>query len=127
MPDTELAKIKTTYNIKDKDVVTFKFDSLNCFTSLAEWIKVDNITQETKEELSNYRVKTTPYFIYEEKFVGIEYFYPTDIESITLLQIDKAIFKYDCKGLNPIFIIKLKKGKIIQNKPVGGILIKRQS
>jgi len=58
----------------------------------------------------------------------MEYFYPpSDIESITLLPIDKAISKFGCKGLNPIFILKLKKGKIIQNKPVGGIIIRRQS
>jgi len=127
MPDVEVKKIKTTFQIMDTDVIKFNFDTCNCYTSLVEWIKIRGATRETLEVWSSYKVETNPQFMYDEKFVGMEYFYPSDIESITLLPIDKAISKFGCKGLNPIFILKLKKGKIIQNKPVGGIIIRRQS
>jgi hypothetical protein len=125
MPETEVIKIKTTYNIMDKDVIKFKFDTSSCFTSSAEWIKVNNLTQETKEAWSNYKLKTTPYFMFEGKFVGMEYFNPSDFESITILPTDEAVLKFGCKGLNPIFVIKLQKGKTKQDKPVGGMQIRQ--
>jgi hypothetical protein len=39
---------------------------------------------------------------------------------------DEAISKYGCKGLNPIFLVTLRYGKKIQNKPVGGIKIRQE-
>lgn len=124
MPDIEVVKIKTIYKIKDMDVIKFNFDTCNCYSSLVEWINVGRITRETIEGWRSYRVETTPCFMYEEKLVGVEYFNPEDIESMIPLPKDKAISRFGCKGLNPIFIIKLQKGKTMLNKPVGGIQIR---
>jgi hypothetical protein len=126
MPKSEITKIKTTYKVKDKEVVSFKFTDNRCYASFVEYIVVGEVKKEIKEEWGQYKVETTPFFLFRNKFVDIAYFYPTDIASIKPLPIKEAISKYGCKGLNPIFCITVNKGKDIQSIPVGGIMFKQQ-
>lgn len=123
IPEKDITIIKTTNNIQEKDITIFKFDKDSCNTSSVEWIKVASLNPQSNDPYINYRVKTTPLFICEGKFVNTEYIYPEDIESLKPIPKDEAISKYGCKGLNPIFLVTLRYGKKIQNKPVGGIKI----
>jgi peroxiredoxin len=118
MPEGELTLIKTTYNIQEKDITIFKFNKDSCGVSSVEWIKIPTLN-ESNDPYNKYRAKTNPLFICDGKFVDTEYIYQDDIQSIEHMRIDKAISIYNCKGLNPIFIIKLRFGKFIQSKPVG--------
>lgn len=118
IPESEIANIKTINNIQAKDITTFKFNKDSCFLSEIELIKVPNINAQKNDPYIRFRVKTTPLFILDDKFVNIEYIYQTDIQSIEPLHFDQAISKYGCKGLSAIFNIVLKKGKSVQSKPV---------
>ena len=124
IPESEIATIKTTNNIQENDISIFKFDKDSCYASSVEWIKIANLNPRSDPYL-NYRVKATPLFIYEGKFVSTDYIYPEDLKSMRLIPKDEAISKYGCKGLNAIFLITLHYGKKIQNKPVGIIKIKQ--
>jgi peroxiredoxin len=124
MPESEITIIKTTNNIQGKDITIFKLDKDNCYTSSVEWIKVPNLNQQFNDPYKNYRAKTTPMFICEGKFVDTDYIYQDDIQSLALIPIDNAILTYGCNGLNPIFILKLRYGKIIQSNPVGAKAMK---
>ena len=119
IPESEIANMKSINNIQEKDITIFKFDKDSCNVSSIEWIKLPSLNQQFNDPYRNYRAETTPLFILDGKFVDTEYIYQNDIQSIELLHIDKAISKYGCKGLNPIFILRLQYGKIIQSKPVG--------
>ena len=61
----------------------------------------------------NYRVPTNPLYLYEDKFIGIEYIYPEDIQSIGPIPKDEAISIYGCKGFNPMFKIKLQPESLV--------------
>jgi peroxiredoxin len=119
IPESEIANMKSINNIQEKDITIFKFDKDSCFLSSIEWIKVPNMNAQNNDPYLKYRVKTTPLFILDDKFVDTEYIYQNDIQSIEPLHVDKAISIYGCKGLNPIFILRLQYGKKIQSKPVG--------
>lgn len=124
IPESEIAIIKTTNNIQEKDIAIFKFEKDSCNTLSVEWIKIPTVNPQSNDPYKNYRVKTLPLFICEGKFVSTDYIYPEDIESMRPMPKDEAISKYGCKGLNPIYIVTLRYGKKIQNKPVGIIKIR---
>ena len=69
IPESEIAIIKTTYNIQDKDVTIFKFDKDSCNVSSIEWIKLPSLNQQFNDPYRNYRAETTPLFILDGKFV----------------------------------------------------------
>jgi peroxiredoxin len=119
IPENEITIIKTTNKIQKKDITIFKFDKDSCLSSSIEWIRVPGINARFNDPYGNYRAKTTPLFICDGKFVDTDYIYQDDIQSLAPIPIDKAILTYGCKGLNPIFILKLRYGKIIQSNPVG--------
>jgi hypothetical protein len=121
IPESEIIIIKTINKIQEKDITIFKFDKDSCNASSVEWIKIASLNPQSNDPYRNYRVKTTPLFICEGKFVNTEYIYPEDIESMGPIPKDEAISKYGCKGLNPIFLVNLRYGRKIQDKPVGGI------
>jgi len=116
MPDKEIAKIKTTFHIDEKDVTRFEFDKDSCFVSTVECINVKGMTQEDRESWSEYGVDIPMLFLYEGKLVPKDYFHPSDLKSLTLYSKKEAIKKFGCKGLAPIFVVQLKEGRTIQDK-----------
>jgi len=124
IPESEIANMKSINNIQEKDITIFKFDKDSCYVSSVECIKVESLNPQSNDPYRNYRVKNTPLFICEGKFVSTDYIYPEDIESMGPIPKDEAISKYGCKGLNPIMLVKLRYGRKIQDKPVGIIKIR---
>ena len=127
IPVSEIVKIKTDYQIQDKDIRTFRFTEDNCYASSVEWIKIAGINPRINDPFRNYMVKAAPYYILEGRFIDIDYIYPADLESMSVIPKDEAISKFGCKGLNTILKIQLQPGKKIQSTPVGGIKISQRS
>jgi len=126
MPDSEITKFKKANNILEKDITTFKFSDDSCFAPLVEWIEVTSFKAQLNDPYKNYRVPTTPLYVCEGKFIGIEYIKPEDILSIGIIPKDESVSRYGCKGLNPIFLIKLQSGRTIQSKPTGRLKITQE-
>ncbi len=124
MPKNNVTKIITDYNVLAKNIDMIKIDKDSCNVEEVIWIK-DDIA--AKNEWKVYKVKSDPLFLFEGKFVDMKYFYPIDIKSINLYPVGEAIINFGCKGLNPIFLIELKQGKTIQDKPVGGIVVRSRN
>ena len=119
MPDNEISILKAKYNVQEKDIRIFNFDKDSCFASSIEWIIIPKLNAQINDPYFNFRAKTTPLFICQGKFINTDYIYQDDIQSIEPLPKDIAISKYGCRGLNPIFNLKLRYGKTIQSNPVG--------
>ncbi len=116
MPDREIANIKTTYHIDNKDVTKFEFNKDSCSVSTVECINVKEMTREDRESWSEYAVDMLMLFLYDGKLVPKDYFHPSDLKSLTLYPKKEAIKKFGCKGLATIFEVQLKEGKTIPDK-----------
>jgi thiol-disulfide isomerase/thioredoxin len=119
IPESEIAAIKAKYEIQPKDITIFHFKEDSCPASVIEWLRIPSLDPHIHDPYSKYYAKTTLLFLCDGKFVDTDYIYLEDVQSMVHLDVDKAIEKYGCKGLNPIFILTLQVGKKVQSKPVG--------
>ena len=126
IPNYKIDKLKQKYGIRNDDLLVLNFAEDSCMTSYVEWIKSDVIEKSTIADLKEYTVENSPLFLIEGKFVDIKHVLPADIISINKLSLEEAISLFGCKGLNPIFDIKLKEGASIKKNPVGGIMIRKR-
>ncbi len=125
MPDKEIAKIKMTYHVDNKDISRFEFDKDSCFALMVECINVKGMTEEDRESWRGYVVSIPILFLYEGKLVPKDDVNPSDLKSLTLYPKKEAIQRFGCEGLAPIFKVELKEGKTIkmsQSKKISNIV-----
>lgn len=126
----QIQDFKDEFNIKKEDIQIFLFADDECYANRIEWVNLrfnDNLILETnlRNKYQKFKVNSLePIFLWQNKKVNISYFNSVDIKSIKPLEKDKAIKKFGCRGLFPVFTIELKPGKVKLENPTGDIFIK---
>ena len=108
MSNHEYSKIKKAYDINNTDIIKFEFNKDSCFISEAECIHIKNLTEKDREIWREYVVDIPILYLYEGKLVSKDHFHPSKLKSLNLYSKTEAIKRFGCKGLAPIFEVRLK-------------------